>query len=122
MASESETLFLEPPHDHDPRAISHIAALPASVLGSLPEPIQDALYTLQESTSVVYASYLRLQDLLDERFERLTTISGDCKSNYLFFHLNLDYYLSAASILLQASSSCTSVQKSRPKLRLLGIP
>ena len=71
-----ESLFLEPPHSHNPSNISNIAALPSSMLVQLPEEVQDALWTLQESTSVVYASYLRLQALLDERFDRLTPLRG----------------------------------------------
>lgn len=71
-----DTLFLEPPHSHNPSAVSHVAALPESMLAQLPLAVQDALWTLQESTSVVYASYLRLQDLLDERFERLRPLNG----------------------------------------------
>src|SRR5690349_5981749 len=72
----ADCLFLEPPHSHDPSDVSHLAALPASMLSQLPESVQDALWALQESTSVVYASYLRLQALLKERFERLTPIPG----------------------------------------------
>jgi len=74
--SFTESLFLEPPHSHDPSNVSHVAALPASMLMQLPEAVQDALWTLQESTSIVYASYLRLQELLDERFERLIPLPG----------------------------------------------
>ncbi|EXJ92933.1 hypothetical protein A1O3_01489 [Capronia epimyces CBS 606.96] len=40
----------------------------------LPEAVQDALWTLQESTSIVYASYLRLRELVDERFDRLVPL------------------------------------------------
>ncbi|EXJ53989.1 hypothetical protein A1O7_09326 [Cladophialophora yegresii CBS 114405] len=72
----ADSLFLEPPHSHDPSNVSHVAALPADMLSQLPEPVQNALWTLQESTSVVYASYLRLQALLDERFDRLTPLPG----------------------------------------------
>ncbi|KIW98677.1 uncharacterized protein Z519_00338 [Cladophialophora bantiana CBS 173.52] len=72
----ADALFLEPPHSHDPSNVSHVAALPASMLMQLPEAVQDALWTLQESTSIVYASYLRLQELLDERFDRLIPLPG----------------------------------------------
>ncbi|ETI19442.1 hypothetical protein G647_09276 [Cladophialophora carrionii CBS 160.54] len=72
----ADSLFLEPPHSHDPSNVSHVAALPADMLNQLPEPVQNALWKLQESTSVVYASYLRLQALLDERFDRLTPLPG----------------------------------------------
>jgi hypothetical protein len=75
----SPSSFLEPPHRHDPSHISHIAALPISMLNQLPLEVQDALWTLQESTSVVYASYLRLCDLLDERFERLNPRGESCQ-------------------------------------------
>lgn len=66
-----DALFLEPPHSHDPTDVSHVAALPDSMLSQLPPSVQDALWTLQESTSVVYASYERLLELLDQRFDRL---------------------------------------------------
>lgn len=66
-----DALFLEPPHLHDPTDVSHVAALPESMLSQLPLSVQDALWTLQESTSIVYASYERLQELLDQRFDRL---------------------------------------------------
>ena len=82
--------FLEPPHSHDPSNISHIAALPASMLIQLPEAVQDALWALQESTSIVYASYLRLEALLQERFEWLTPLSGppeSCEFEFIYFHL-----------------------------------
>ncbi|ETI26753.1 hypothetical protein G647_10198, partial [Cladophialophora carrionii CBS 160.54] len=71
---EADRLFLEPPHSHDPINVSHVAALSASTLRQLPEAVQDALWALQESTSVIYASCLRLQALLEERFERLTAL------------------------------------------------
>jgi hypothetical protein len=41
------------------------------MLLQLPETVQEQLWDLQESTSIVYASYIRLQELLDERFDRL---------------------------------------------------
>ncbi|KIX03661.1 uncharacterized protein Z518_07214 [Rhinocladiella mackenziei CBS 650.93] len=66
-----DALFLAPPHSHDPSDVSHVAALPSSMLLQLPESVQNALWTLQESTSIVYASYIRLQALLNERFDRL---------------------------------------------------
>src|SRR5262245_5105326 len=66
--SPPDALFLAPPHSHDPCNVSHVAALPPSMLLQLPEPVQDALWTLQESTSIVYASYARLQELFTERF------------------------------------------------------
>ncbi|KAJ9605451.1 hypothetical protein H2200_010108 [Cladophialophora chaetospira] len=87
----ADTLFLEPPHHHDPSNVSHVAALPASMLSQLPEEVQDALWTLQESTSVVYASYLRLLDLLDERFERLTPLPGmpgEYSETHFFNYIN----------------------------------
>ncbi len=44
------------------------------MLLQLPEAVQEQLWTLQESTSIVYASYIRLQELLDERFDRLVEL------------------------------------------------
>ncbi|KAK5452928.1 hypothetical protein LTS15_007076 [Exophiala xenobiotica] len=70
-SSTPDALFLAPPHSHDPSHVSHVAALPASMLLQLPETVQEQLWDLQESTSIVYASYIRLQELLDERFDRL---------------------------------------------------
>jgi hypothetical protein len=87
-------MFLEPPHSHDPTRISHIAALSATVLTALPDAVQDALWTLQESTSVVYASYLRLQALLKEKFERLTPDDGACK---LHFSLIFGFFYAGTS-------------------------
>lgn len=69
-----DTLFLEPPHSHDPTQVSHIAALPYKLIIQLPLDIQDSFWALQESTSVLYASYIRLQSMLEERFERLARI------------------------------------------------
>lgn len=66
-----DALFLAPPHSHDPCDVSHVAALPQSMLQQLPESVQTALWTLQESTSIIYASYVRLEDLISERFDRL---------------------------------------------------
>ena len=66
--------------------MSHIAALLASMLSQLPEAMQDALWELQESTSVVYASYVRLQALLEERFKRLIPLPGmpgSCEFDYI---------------------------------------
>ncbi|KIW10840.1 hypothetical protein PV08_10139 [Exophiala spinifera] len=72
--SSPDALFLAPPHSHDPTDVSDVAALPTSMLLQLPEAVQESLWTLQESTSIVYASYLRLQELVEERFERLVEL------------------------------------------------
>ncbi|KIV92271.1 hypothetical protein PV10_06726 [Exophiala mesophila] len=69
-----DALFLAPPHSHDPCDVSHFAALPQSMLQQLPESVQMALWTLQESTSIMYASYVRLQELIEERFDRLVPL------------------------------------------------
>ncbi|KAI1609932.1 hypothetical protein EDD37DRAFT_373736 [Exophiala viscosa] len=86
-----DALFLNPPHSHDPSNVSHVAALPISMLSQLPQPIQEKLWDLQESTSIVYASYIRLQTLLDERFDRLVEMpfgkgSADSYSEGAFFN------------------------------------
>jgi hypothetical protein len=65
--------FLVPPHFHNPTDISRIAALPTDLLSNVPLDVQDSLWLLQESTSVLYASHLRLQDLVSEKFDRLHT-------------------------------------------------
>ncbi|EXJ90952.1 hypothetical protein A1O1_04059 [Capronia coronata CBS 617.96] len=74
--STPDAFFLTPPHSHDPNDVSHVAALPSSMMMQLPEAVQDALWNLQESTSIVYASYMRLQDLVHERFDRLRPLPG----------------------------------------------
>jgi hypothetical protein len=99
-----DATFLEPPHRHDPSHISHIAALPISMLNQLPLEVQDALWTLQESTSVVYASYLRLCDLLNERFERLNPQYESCQSIFI----NLDSVLARRTLLMWEIDSETS--------------
>lgn len=73
MASPTfdEDQFLEPPHHHDPTQISNIAAIPVALLKVLPFDAQQALWAIQESASVAYASYNRLQQLSKERFHRL---------------------------------------------------
>ena len=77
MGRHEELPFLEPPHSHDVTSISHLASLPTSMLDQLPTEVQDALWALQESTSVVYASYGRLQDIVSARLDRLTTLPDD---------------------------------------------
>jgi hypothetical protein len=74
--SSESSLFLEPPHSHNPTDISHVCALPRSMMEQLPESVQNALWSLQESTSVVFASYSRLQSLIDERFDRLVPLTA----------------------------------------------
>jgi hypothetical protein len=83
-SSDDSFSFLEPPHSHDPTSISHIAALPAELLEKVPIDVQDSLWLLQESTSVLYASHLRLQDLVSEKFDRLhaTKDPHTCESGY----------------------------------------
>lgn len=68
--------FLEPPHCHDPEEVLSVTALPASMMARLPAEVRESVLSLQESTSIAYASYARLQDLIDERFERLMPALG----------------------------------------------
>lgn len=67
----SDIWFLEPPHCHDPSHIAHVCTLPSTTLSQLPDSLQDALWAMQESVSIAFASYSRLQALLSERFSRL---------------------------------------------------
>lgn len=71
-SSDEYLSFLDYPHAHDPTSISDIAALSTDLLRQLPTEAQDSLWLLQESASVVHSSYARLQDLLEEKFERLS--------------------------------------------------
>jgi hypothetical protein len=66
-----EPQFLEPAHHHDPTKVAYIAGIPAALLENLPADAQKALWDIQESTSVVYASWRRLEELSKERFHRL---------------------------------------------------
>lgn len=66
-----EPQFLEPAHYHDPAQISNIAGIPSALLNILPPEAQKSLFDVQESISVAYASYRRLQDMAKERFHRL---------------------------------------------------
>jgi hypothetical protein len=74
--------FLDYPHAHDPMMIDNLAALSIDLLQNLPQAVQDALRLLQESTSVMYASYLRLQQLIDEKFDRLNPLPGQDICSY----------------------------------------
>lgn len=68
--------FLEPPHSHNPSNISHLAGLPKALLAQLPSELHLHLWSLQESTSILYASHTRLQSLLASRMDRLTPLPG----------------------------------------------
>eukprot|EP00249_Psilotum_nudum_P033442 c50516_g1_i1 orf=82-333(+) len=69
--NNSHLTYLEPPHSHDPTSVSDVAVLPSSTMNCFPSAVREALYNLQQSTSIVYASYLRFQDSFDDRFDRL---------------------------------------------------
>lgn len=71
--------FLEPAHDHDPGAVSHLTNLPQSISDTLPSEGRKVLPALQEATSIVFASYTRLQILLGQRFERLIVLPAEHK-------------------------------------------
>jgi hypothetical protein len=77
LGSHEERPFLEPPHSHDVTNIAHLASIPTSLLDQIPADVQDALWALQESTSVVYASYSRLQEIVYSRFDRLVLLPND---------------------------------------------
>ena len=66
--------FLEPAHDHDPSDISYLTDLPPSSPSYIPDEVQDLLPAVQEATSIVFASFNRLDDLLSQRLERLTVL------------------------------------------------
>jgi hypothetical protein len=72
-----EPQFLEgPAHYHDPTLVSNVAAIPVALLDALTVDSQQALWAIQEATSVAYASYIRLQGLAKERFHRLVPARG----------------------------------------------
>jgi hypothetical protein len=63
--------FLEPAHYHDPQHALHITTLPLSVTEQMPKSFLDAVSLLEESTSIAYSSFTRLQCLVEERFDYL---------------------------------------------------
>lgn len=63
--------YLEPAHSHNPSQISHLTTLPSSVAQASSTSFQQVLAAAQESTSVAYASFQRLQEIVRERFHRL---------------------------------------------------
>lgn len=66
--------FLEPAHDHDPVDISYLIDLPPSSSRHLPDEVLELLPAVQEATSIVFASFNRLNDLLRQRLDRLTVL------------------------------------------------
>lgn len=66
--------FLEPAHDHNPTDISYLTDLPPSSSNYIPDEVRDLLPAVQETTSIVFASSKRLDDLLSQRLERLTVL------------------------------------------------
>jgi hypothetical protein len=69
--------FLQPAHDHDPADVSNLTDLPYSVSGALPNEVRELLPAVREATSIVFASFSRLDDLLSQRLERLTTVPNE---------------------------------------------
>lgn len=63
--------FLNPPHYHDTKDLESLLTIPREVASSLDPKQEEALDDLLESTSIAYASLLRLEDLLSARFHRL---------------------------------------------------
>ncbi|ERF74965.1 hypothetical protein EPUS_05173 [Endocarpon pusillum Z07020] len=66
--------FLEPAHDHNPSNISYLTDIPLSSSSYMPDEVRDLLPAVQEATSIVFASFKRLDDLLSQRFERLMVL------------------------------------------------
>jgi hypothetical protein len=66
--------FLEPAHGHDPADVSILTDLPISISGHLPNEVLEQLPTVQEATSIIFASLNRLDELLSQRLERLTLL------------------------------------------------
>lgn len=82
--NDSHLGFLEPPHTHDLSSVSNIATLPSSLLQNISDNLRTTLDDLEESTSIAFASLTRLQELFEERFDRLMPsidVEGDttCK-------------------------------------------
>jgi hypothetical protein len=69
--------FLEPAHDHDPTQVSNLTDIPQSISGALPNEIRELLPAVREATSIVFASFNRLDDLLSQRLERLTIVPNE---------------------------------------------
>ncbi len=72
--SDDYLSFPDYPHAHDLTKVSDVAALSIDLLRQVPGKVQDSLWLLQESTSLVYAFYVRLQHLQKGKFERLSIL------------------------------------------------
>ena len=88
--------YLEIPHSHDPTAIADFAALPAPMLLKLPRSIHEVLWAMQESMSVLFASYNRLQELFKEQEDRSLTydaVTGqiECENVFLSNTISRDW-------------------------------
>ncbi|KAF7506596.1 hypothetical protein GJ744_011633 [Endocarpon pusillum] len=66
--------FLEPAHDHNPSDISYLTDIPPSSSSYMTDEVRDLLAAVQEATSIVFASFKRLDDLLSQRLERLMVL------------------------------------------------
>lgn len=69
--------FLEPAHAHDPVEASGVTGLPQSISGFLPDIVQELLASVQQATSIAFASLNRLDDLLSQRLTRLTVLPDE---------------------------------------------
>ena len=72
--------FLEPAHEHDPQEVSKLTDIPQSISGSLPNELRELLRAVREATSIVFASFNRLDDLLSQRLERLTIAPDESRN------------------------------------------
>lgn len=111
--SEDYIPFLDYPHSHDPTCVSDIAALSIDMLRQLPKEVQDSLWQLQESTSIVYASYARFQDLLAEKFDRLSLTPGSdsckpCCRPYTRVKTSLTLCLDSEETFFNYINQCTA--------------
>lgn len=69
--------FLMPAHDHDPVDVSNLTNVPLSVFGYLPDEVRELLCAVQEATSIIFASFNRLGDLLSQRLDRLSIVRDE---------------------------------------------
>jgi hypothetical protein len=130
-----EPQFLEPAHHHDPTKIAYIAGIPAALVENLPADAQKALWDIQESASVSYASWRRFEELWRERFHRLVPAKKQnheeaiqCKSDpksrppimdISHAHLLFIYLNHTTLTLWQTRSRLSKTTSTRSKLKRL---
>ena len=105
--------FLMPAHDHDPADVSNLTDLPLPVSGPLPKVVRELLPAVQEATSIVFASFNRLDNLLSQRLERLSVVRDENRNP------DGEDVQCKSSILHQLRPPCPLVRSAKNRIRRL---